>query len=66
MPTRYTLDVDFKSVVSSEALENSTKKVEAQKVRPQGCFVAQRAMLGVGEGGAGGSMHGLGAGVGPA
>lgn len=32
MPTRYTLDVDFKGV-TGEVLENSTKKVEANKVR---------------------------------
>ena len=31
MPTRYTLDVDFKTSVTSDVLENSTKKVEAQK-----------------------------------
>eukprot|EP00955_Chlamydomonas_euryale_P111013 366031-Chlamydomonas_euryale.AAC.17 len=34
MPTRYTLDVDFKGVVSGEVIDNSTKKVEAAKVRP--------------------------------
>ena len=33
MPTRYTLDVDFKASVSGDVLENSTKKVEVQKVR---------------------------------
>jgi hypothetical protein len=33
MPTRYTLDLDLKDVVTPEALENSTKKVEARKVR---------------------------------
>ncbi len=33
MPTRYTLDVDFKTSVSHDVLENSTKKVEVQKVR---------------------------------
>jgi len=31
MPTRYTLDVDFKGVVSGEVIDNSTKKVEAAK-----------------------------------
>jgi len=31
MPTRYTLDVELKNLVTSEALENSTKKVEAKK-----------------------------------
>jgi len=31
MPTRYTLDVDFKTSVSPDVLENSTKKVEVQK-----------------------------------
>ena len=32
MPTRYTLDADLKTIASGEALENSTKKVEARKV----------------------------------
>lgn len=32
MPTRYTLDVDFKASVSADVLDNSTKKVEVQKV----------------------------------
>ena len=32
MPTRYTLDVDFKASVSGDVLENSTKKIEVQKV----------------------------------
>jgi hypothetical protein len=32
MPTRYTLDVDLKSIATSEALENTTKKTEARKV----------------------------------
>jgi len=31
MPTRYTLDVDLKNVVTSDALDNATKKVAAQK-----------------------------------
>lgn len=31
MPTRYTLDADFKNV-TNDVLENSTKKVEARKV----------------------------------
>ncbi|GAX77603.1 hypothetical protein CEUSTIGMA_g5047.t1 [Chlamydomonas eustigma] len=31
MPTRYTLDVDFKASVSPDVLDNSTKKVEVQK-----------------------------------
>ena len=31
MPTRYTLDVDFKGKVSSDVLDNSTKKIAAQK-----------------------------------
>ncbi|KAG1672113.1 hypothetical protein FOA52_001700 [Chlamydomonas sp. UWO 241] len=31
MPTRYTLDVDFKGIVSGDVLDNSTKKVESQK-----------------------------------
>ena len=33
MPTRYTLDVDFKASVSGDVLENRTKKIEVQKVR---------------------------------
>merc|ERR1712113_753440 len=31
MPTRYTLDVDLKGVVTPDVLDNATKKVEAQK-----------------------------------
>ena len=31
MPTRYTLDVDLKSVVTPDVMDNSTKKVAAQK-----------------------------------
>ncbi len=33
MPTRYTLDVDLKAVVTPDVSDNSTKKVEARKVR---------------------------------
>ena len=33
MPTRYTLDVDLKGVVANDAAENSTKRLEARKVR---------------------------------
>jgi hypothetical protein len=33
MPTRYTLDVDFKSAIAGDLNESATKKVEAQKVR---------------------------------
>lgn len=32
MPTRYTLDVDLKSTITSDVVENSTKKTEARKV----------------------------------
>lgn len=32
MPTRYTLEVDLKGLVTQEALENSTKRTEARKV----------------------------------
>ena len=32
MPTRYTLDVDLKAVVTQDVLDNSTKKQEARKV----------------------------------
>mmetsp|Transcript_22535 Transcript_22535/g.58768 ORF Transcript_22535/g.58768 Transcript_22535/m.58768 type:complete len:136 (+) Transcript_22535:110-517(+) len=31
MPTRYTLDVDLKSVVTPDVIENSTKRTEARK-----------------------------------
>eukprot|EP00877_Chromochloris_zofingiensis_P014832 jgi/Chrzof1/9602/Cz04g09100.t1 len=31
MPTRYTLDVDLKGVVTPDILENSSKRVEARK-----------------------------------
>ncbi|KAK9810065.1 hypothetical protein WJX72_004189 [[Myrmecia] bisecta] len=31
MPTRYTLDVDLKSLVNTEVVENSTKRTEARK-----------------------------------
>jgi ribosomal protein L14E/L6E/L27E len=37
MPTRYTLDIDLKGVVTAEALENSSKRTDANKVRF--CFV---------------------------
>jgi large subunit ribosomal protein L27e len=33
MPTRYNLDLDLKSVVTPDVVDNSTKKVEARKVR---------------------------------
>jgi hypothetical protein len=33
MPTRYTLDVDLKSVVTQDVLDNATKKQEARKAR---------------------------------
>ena len=32
MPTRYTLDVDLKSVVTTDVADNSTKRTEARKV----------------------------------
>ena len=31
MPTRYTIDVDLKSVVTSDVMENSSKRTEACK-----------------------------------
>ena len=31
MPTRYTLDADLKNVITSDSLENSTKRTEANK-----------------------------------
>lgn len=33
MPTRYTLDVDLKGVVSNEVVDDSSKKTDANKVR---------------------------------
>jgi hypothetical protein len=33
MPTRYTLDVDLKGVVSGEVVDDSSKKTDANKVR---------------------------------
>ena len=32
MPTRYTLDIDLKNVVTGDVVENSTKRKEARKV----------------------------------
>jgi len=32
MPTRYTLDVDLKGVVSNEVVDDSSKKTDANKV----------------------------------
>jgi hypothetical protein len=43
MPTRYTLDVDFKTSVASDVLDNATKKVEVQKVRD--VYLLKRACL---------------------
>jgi len=31
MPTRYTLDVDLKSLVTADVVENSTKRIETRK-----------------------------------
>ncbi len=31
MPTRYTLEVELKGVVTADCIDNSTKKVEANK-----------------------------------
>jgi len=36
MPTRYQLDVDLKNCVTSDVMDNSTKKVAASKVRFKG------------------------------
>ncbi len=33
MPTRYTLDVDLKSLVTADVVDNSTKRIEVRKVR---------------------------------
>lgn len=35
MPTRYTLDIDLKSIVTQEAVENSSKRTDARKVSLQ-------------------------------
>jgi hypothetical protein len=35
MPTRYTLDVDLKGLITNEAVENSSKRTEARKVSAQ-------------------------------
>jgi Ribosomal L27e protein family len=37
MPTRYALEVDLKPVVTSEAVDNSSKRVDANKVRGGAC-----------------------------
>ena len=44
MPTRYTLDVDLKSIVTQEALENSSKRTEARKVRFKCSMCAAQAL----------------------
>ena len=44
MPTRYTLDVDLKSIVTQEALENSSKRTEARKVRFKCSICAAQAL----------------------
>ena len=36
MPTRYTLDVDLKSLVTADVVENNTKRIETRKVRGLG------------------------------
>ena len=33
MPTRYTLDVDLKSLVTADVVDNSTKRKEVRVVR---------------------------------
>ena len=37
MPTRYTLDVDLKSLVTADVVENSSKRIEVRKVRGLTC-----------------------------
>ncbi len=44
MPTRYTLDVDLKSVVTQDVLDNASKKQEARKARARA--LRARAMRG--------------------
>ena len=42
MPTRYALDVDLKNVVTSESLENSSKRTSARKVNTCMCPLCTR------------------------
>ena len=37
MPTRYTLDVDLKSLVTADVVDNSSKRIEVRKVRDPTC-----------------------------
>ena len=39
MPTRYTLDVDLKSLVTADVVDNSTKRIEVRKVRSLSPFL---------------------------
>ena len=39
MPTRYTLDVDLKSLVTADVVDNSTKRIEVRKVRSPSPFL---------------------------
>jgi hypothetical protein len=44
MPTRYTLDVELKGVVSGEVVDDSSKKTDANKVRgAEGPWVGSRS-----------------------
>lgn len=45
MPTRYTLDVDLKGVVSAEVVDNSSKKVDANKVGWECSLVERQVRL---------------------
>lgn len=46
MPTRYTLDVDLKSLVTADVVENSSKRIEVRKVRNLTCQPLQHGIVG--------------------
>lgn len=43
MPTRYQLDVDLKATITSDVVDNSTKKIAASKVSPSYSFVVYKS-----------------------
>ena len=45
MPTRYALDVDLKNVVTSESLENSSKRTSARKVSTCMCSLCMQVAV---------------------
>ena len=46
MPTRYTLDVDLKSLVTADVVENSSKRIEVRKVRDVTCQALRHGNVG--------------------